>query len=86
MDVGIAKSLEAHIVEQKRKAEEARKNYIEGLPEEDREPTRLMDAIVAESWRRIEQANTHSILYGCGEATCLITGNKYVFKTTVYDP
>jgi hypothetical protein len=82
----IVKSLEAHFAEQKRKAEVAREEYFAGLPEEDRAAARDMDAIVRESWRRIEQANIDSILFGYGEATCLLTGNKYVFVTGVYDP
>lgn len=84
--VEIAKSLEAHFANQKRKAEAAREEYFASLPEEDRGAARHMDAIVAESWRRIEQANVDSIICGYGEATCLITGNKYVFVTEVYDP
>lgn len=81
----IAKSLEQHFADQKRKAAAAREEYYASLPEKDRDAARQMDAIVAESWRRIEQANIDSILFGYGEATCLITGRKYVFTTEVYD-
>lgn len=62
-----------------------REEYYASLTGTDEKCARLADALWAQSWEAIKQANVDAILYGRGEAIDPMTGSKIVFEVSYND-